>query len=281
MREFERVMQAALESLARGERVALATVVSVRGSAPRHAGARMLVWEDGRILGTVGGATLELRVIEHAREALAQRRSRLERYVFSTQDDPESVGLCGGAVEVFIEVLEPEATLYILGAGHVARPLARMADLLGMQLMVIDDRAEYAQPNHFPAAARVERVEYDETTGNLAPLPVPGYGVVYAVVATWGWDEPALDQILRWEPPPAYIGLVASKTKARVIRERLLERRLPQEAVATIRAPVGLDLGAETPEEIALAILAEVLMLRKGASGAPLHDHGENGGGPE
>jgi len=256
MREFERVMQAALESLARGERVALATVVSVRGSAPRHAGARMLVWEDGRILGTVGGATLELRVIEHAREALAQRRSRLERYVFSTQDDPESVGLCGGAVEVFIEVLEPEATLYILGAGHVARPLARMADLLGMQLMVVDDRAEYAQPNYFPAAARVERVEYDEATGNLAPLPVPGYGVVYAVVATWGWDEPALDQILRWE-------------------------RLPQEAVATIRAPVGLDLGAETPEEIALAILAEVLMLRKGASGAPLHDHGENGGGPE
>lgn len=278
MREFEHVMRAALDALASGERVALATVVSVRGSAPRHAGARMLVWEDGHIQGTVGGATLEMRVIEHAREALAQRRSRLERYVFSTQEDPESVGLCGGMVEVFIEVLEPQATLYILGAGHVARPLAVMADLLGMRLFVVDDRPEYAHPEHFPAGARIERVDYDEASGELSPLPVPGYGSTYVVVATWGWDEPALAQILAWDPPPAYIGLVASKTKARVIRERLIERGFAQEAVAAIRAPVGLDLGSETPQEIALAILAEVVMFHKGGSGAPMDRRAAPGG---
>lgn len=267
MTEFERISRVAIQSLERGEITALATVVRVRGSAPRHDGARMLIWPDGRIEGTVGGATLELRVIEHAIEAINSRMSRLERYLFSTKDDPESVGLCGGAVEVHIEVLEPDPILYIIGAGHIAQPLAVMGNLIGMRVVVVDDREEFASLDRFPDAERVEAVTYHEEEDSLTELPAGLGPKTFVVVATWGWDEPALAQVIAADPPPSFIGLVASETKARVIRERLLERGLPEQAVESIRSPIGLDLGAETPEEIAMAILAEILLVRRKATG--------------
>ena len=271
MSEFSEVMRAALQAVERGERVALATVVRVRGSAPRHEGARMLVWPDGRIFGTVGGASLEHKVIGHAHEALETRHGRLESYPLTTGGEPDSLGLCGGVVEVHIEILESPATLVIVGAGHVARPLARMAHELGMRLVVIDDRPEYASPQAFPEADTVALVGYDQATESLDPMPLDSVGAdAYVVVATWGWDEPALAQILRLEPPPAYVGLVASPTKHRVIRERLAARGLSEAALDRLRSPSGLDLGAETPAEIALSILAEVLMVRRRASGNPL-----------
>ncbi len=271
MSEFTQVTKEALAALERGERIALATVVRVRGSAPRHEGARMLIWPDGRIVGTVGGATLEQRVIEDAQEALQDNRSRLESYVFSTSEAAaDSVGLCGGAVEVHIEVLQPDATLLIIGAGHVAQPLAAIGHLADFRVAVVDDRADFATAERFPQADELAVVRYDEQKEELEPLPVSLSPSTYVVVATWGWDEPALAQVLAAAPPPAYVGLVASPTKARVIRERLLARGLPQQAVERVRAPVGLDLGAETPGEIALSIMAEILMLRRKASGRPL-----------
>lgn len=271
MSEFSEVMRAALQAVEQGERVALATVVRVRGSAPRHEGARMLVWPDGRILGTIGGASLEHKVIGHAREALDKQHGRLESYPLTTGGEPDSLGLCGGVVEVHIEILQTPATLVIVGAGHVARRLGRMAHELGMRLVVIDDRPEYADPQAFPEADQVALVRYDPASESLGPMPLDSFGAeAHVVVATWGWDEPALEQVLRMEPPPAYVGLVASPTKHRVIRERLAARGLSAEALDRLRSPSGLDLGAETPAEIALSILAEVLMLRRRASGVPL-----------
>ena len=270
LNEFERINLEAVQALNRGEWIALATVVRVRGSAPRHDGARMLVWPDGRTLGTIGGATLELRVIEHAIEALAERRSRLELYRFSTEEEAESVGLCGGEVEIHIEVVEPNSTLVIIGAGHVAQPLANMAHEIGMRVAVLDDRADYATRDRFPGATSVEVVAYDPQTEHLGELPIEISASCYVVVATWGWDEPALARILAAEPPPAFVGLVGSPTKFRVIRERLLTRGLPSSRVDTIRSPIGLDLGAETPAEIALSIMAQILLLRRNAGGLPL-----------
>src|SRR5512136_1049415 len=153
--EFEQVSRAALAALERVETIALATVVQVRGSAPRHAGARMLVWPDGHSAGTIGGATLEERVIQHAREALQVHRGRLEKYVFSTTGDADSVGLCGGEVLVHIEVLEPDPVLVVIGAGHVALALAQAAPLAGMRLIVVDDRVEFLTPDRFPHAERL------------------------------------------------------------------------------------------------------------------------------
>lgn len=263
MEEFERVTRAALQALERGETVALATVVQVRGSAPRHAGARMLVFPDGHIVGTVGGATLEERVIQHAQEALQANRSRLEKYLFSTKNTPESVGLCGGEVLVFIEVLQPTPTLVIVGAGHIGLALSQIAQAVGMRLVLVDDRAEFLADERFPQAAQRIRVSYDRETEQLEPIPLTLTPSTFVVVATWGWDEPALAQILSASQMPAYVGLVASKTKWRVIKERLLERGIPAEKLECVHAPAGLELGAETPGEIALSIMAEILAVRE------------------
>jgi xanthine dehydrogenase accessory factor len=265
MSDFITISEAALAALAAGEMVCLCTVVRARGSVPRHAGARMLVWADGRILGTVGGATLEQEVIAAAKQVLRDGRSQLVNYVFSThKDDPDSVGLCGGAVDVHIELLQPDPVLLIIGAGHVAMPLAQMGAAIGMKVWIVDDRAEYVTPERFPTAERLEVVAYDAETETLADLPLLMGSNTYIVVATWGWDEPVLAQILRHPVP--YAALVASETKARVIRGRLIEQGLTPEQAAFFRAPAGLDLGAETPAEIALSILSEILAVRQHGS---------------
>ncbi len=270
MCEFEVVSRAALQALERGETVALATVVQVRGSAPRHAGARMLVWPDGHIAGTIGGATLEERVIQHAHEALSHHRIRLEKYAFSTTGDPESVGLCGGEVMVHIEVLEPDPTLLVIGAGHVALALAQASALASMRLVVVDDRAEFLTRDRFPMAAQLIHVAYGRDTEQLDPMSITLTPSTYVVVATWGWDEPALAQVLSADPLPAYVSLIASKTKWRVIRQKLATQGIAEDRLNLVRAPAGLDLGAETPGEIALAIAAEMLAVRRKASGTPL-----------
>jgi xanthine dehydrogenase accessory factor len=266
--EFEQVSRAALAALERGETIAQATVVQVRGSAPRHASARMLIWPSGHIAGTIGGGTLEERVVQHAQEALQIHRGRLEKYVFSTGYDPESVGLCGGEVLVHIEVLEADPTLVIIGAGHVAYALAQLAPLAGMRLIVVDDRAEFLTPDRFPQADRLICVQYDRQTEQLEPLPVQLTPASYVVVATWGWDEPALAQILKADPQPAYVSLISSKTKWRVIRKMLAERGVDAARLDRVRAPAGLPIGAETPGEIAIALIAEMLAVRRKAGTA-------------
>ncbi len=270
MTEFEMIMKAALQALERGETVALASVIQVHGSAPRHAGAHMLIWPDGQIVGTVGGATLEERVIQHALEALNAHQGRLEKYLFSTDSDTDSVGLCGGEVLVSIEIMEPSPTLVLIGAGHIALALSKMASPIGMRLVVVDDRSEFLTPERFPQEAQLIHVSYDRDTGCLEPIPLNWTPATYALVATWGWDEPALAQILSSALVPAYLGLVASKTKWRVIRERLLARGIAADRLDQVRAPAGLDLGAETPGEISLAILAEMLAVRTKASASPM-----------
>jgi xanthine dehydrogenase accessory factor len=261
--EFEDVMRAAMRALESGEPVALATVVRSRGSTPRHAGARMIVFGDGRCVGTVGGATLEQRVIEDSLAALKDGQSRLNNYVFSTRDEDRSssVGLCGGSVDVYIEKLNLDPTLMIIGAGHIALPLSRLARELEMRVCIVDDRSDYASKDRFPDAAQIHVVSYDEKTETLAPIPVTITPSTYVVVATWGWDAPALEQVLKQNP--AYVGLVASKTKWRAISEMLKSRGISDEAISRVHAPVGLDLGAETPAEVALAIIAEILKIRK------------------
>ncbi len=230
----------------------------------------MVIWPDGHAVGTVGGATLEQRVIEDARSVLADGRPRLSNYVFSTreEDKESSVGLCGGSVDVYIEKLEPEPALLIIGAGHIALPLAAMAAAIDMRVIIVDDRADYATPDRFPAAAQIHIVQYDEKTETLSHLPVTITPATHVVVATWGWDLPALAQVLT--ASPAYVGLVSSKTKWRTIAERLKAQGISAEALAGVHAPIGLDLGAETPPEIALAILAEILSVRRHATNRAL-----------
>ena len=274
MSEFLDISRLAIEALERGERVCLATVVRVRGSAPRHDGARMLVWPDGKFKGTIGGGTLEWRVVEDAQAALVADKASFKNYVFDPRGGPDSVGLCGGSVDVHMDILRPDPTLLIIGAGHVAQPLARMAALLDQRVVVVDDRAEWANRERYPEAAEVFVVDYEPKSETLAPLPVPMTPSTYVVITTWGYDLPALEQALAADP--AYIGLVSSPTKARELFKRLLAKNFSAEDMRRVNTPIGLDLGAESPAEVALAILSEVLAVQRGGSGAFLrHVRGE------
>lgn len=369
MIEFKDVARAATEEKNRNAEAALATIVRIRGSSPRHNGARMFVRQDGQILGTIGGGTMEYRVIEDAIASLSSGQPQYLNYVFDASGRPGSVGLCGGSVDVHIavkvgefaevsrlavealeqgesvvlasivlegdtpptreqtyllvwqdgrtqgslgssflddraveaalealkegssrfvtvsleeedgdpfpigihlDVLEPNQTLLIIGAGHVAQPLAAMGDMLGFRVCVVDDREEWANRERFPSAAEIAVIDYEPTHEILAPIPFPMNQSTYMVVTTWGYDLPAMEQAL--EQNPAYIGLVASPTKARVLFKRLQEAGFSDEDIQKIKAPVGLDIGAESPAELALSILSEILVDMREKSGKPLRE---------
>ncbi len=257
-----------VETLAQGEAVAIVTVTKASGSVPRGVGSKMLVWRDGTIDGTVGGGTMEERVIVEAREALVDGRARYREYLF-TSDAENSVGLCGGQAEVFIDVVRPQQTVMIIGAGHIAVPLGKIAALAGYRLSVVDDRAEYITAERFPDAIERVHVRYERESEQLDPMPIQIDAATHVIVATWGWDEPALAQVLR--SPAPYIGLVSSRRKFKLIADKLRARGFGDDDINRIHAPIGLDIGAETPEEIAVAIMGEIIMQRRGGDGSPIH----------
>lgn len=267
---FETVSQRALEALRAGESIALCTVVQSRGSTPRHEGARLIVWPDGRMFGTIGGGTLEEKVVQDARSALQEGRARMERYVFSTNpDDKDSVGLCGGANDVLIEVLKPRPHLLVLGGGHIGGELAKLAATLEMPVTVIDDRPEFLSAADYAPGTALIQISYERESETLDPIPAhlltPN---TYAILATWGWDGPAMQQL--FPTPVPYIGLVASRTKSRVLLERFAEGVLPERIAACWHSPIGLDLGAETPAEIAVSIIGEIMAVHNKRSGGLL-----------
>jgi len=359
---FKDIARLALETTTTNQTAALASLVRIRGSSPRHSGARMLIWPDGRFIGTIGGGTLEWRVIEHARQALSEGQSRLTNYVFDTHGGPDSVGLCGGSVDVYIDVklrqfaevsqavlqalergesvalasivgegqaapqqddiyllvwpdgrafgslgggplekqvleeaqaalderksrfvkidlqdvavhidiLQPDPVLLIIGAGHIAQPLAMIGDMLGMRVYVVDDRDEWANRGRFPTAAEIAVVGYEPIHEILDPIPFPMTPATSVVITTWGYDLPAMEQAIQQNP--AYIGLVASPTKARELFKRLRASGFPDNLIRKVRTPAGLDVGAESPAEIAVSILAEILSVTRGGTAQALHE---------
>ncbi len=262
------VLQAAVSALESGQRAALLTIVRSHGSTPRHSGAKMLLREDGAQTGTIGGGTLEESALRDAQQALIQGQSRLTTYELSGKTE-QSVGLCGGAVELSIEVLMPAAQLVIIGAGHIAQPLAAMAGMTGMDVIIVDDRPDWATHERFPRAKQIHVVSYDRTSETLAPLPLEITSSTAVVVATWGWDEPALRQVLA--TPAFYIGLIGSKRKLALLADSLQAHGVDLDLFKRVHAPIGLDLGGETPGEIALSIMAEIQLVRHGGSGQHLH----------
>lgn len=358
---LKEITHAALEALEHNEPVALASLVRIRGSSPRHSGARMLIWPDGRFTGTIGGGTLEWRVIEHARQALGEGRPRLTNYIFDTHGGPDSVGLCGGSVDVHIsvalnefadvartallalgrgetvalasifedktdsqqentfllvwpdgntygslgggplekrvleeaqsalaerksrfvkvdpqnaavhiDILHPDPVLLIIGAGHIAQPLATMGGMLGMRVYVVDDREEWANRDRFPTADEIAVIGYEPVHEILDPIPFPMTPATSVVITTWGYDLPAMEQAIVQNP--AYIGLVSSPTKARELFKRMRAKGYPDNLIRKVRAPIGLDVGAESPAEIAVSILAEILSETRRKSALPLHE---------
>jgi xanthine dehydrogenase accessory factor len=256
MSEIQSLFAEIEDALARGEPAALCTVVKAEGSTPREAGAKMLVRADGSTLGTVGGGTVEADVTRQAVEAIQQGASRLTDY---TLHDPGDPGICGGQVTVFIDVLTPAPTLLVVGAGHVGQMVAQMGRLQSYRVVVCDDRAEYANPEIVPAADRILVGPLPDVLAEVSITPN-----TYVVIVTRGHkdDEAALGYLL--DKGAGYLGMIGSTRKVRTVFEHLRAAGATDEQLARVHAPIGLRIGAETPAEIALCILAEILQVRRG-----------------
>jgi xanthine dehydrogenase accessory factor len=249
-----------------GEPTALITVIHSEQNSVWPAGAKVLLHYDKSLSGQLGHTALETKLAAAAEVALQQNRSIRLGYCAEADRFSELNDTAREAVEVFVDVIQPRAELLVIGAGHIGLALTELARVLGWRVLVVDDRPEWSQ--RVPAADEIFIVPYEAETETLAPLPVTITPSTYILVATWGWDEPALAQVASSVAP--YIGLVASRRKAKIIFDNLLARGVPEADLARIRVPAGLHLGAETPPEIALSIMAEILLLERGATARPL-----------
>jgi xanthine dehydrogenase accessory factor len=248
------------EALSRGEEAALVTIVSSNGSTPQRVGAKMLVFGDGRIVGTVGGGCYEHDAIGKAKQVLATRKPTTVKYDLN-DDFAEETGLvCGGQMEVFIEPIEAAPAVYIFGAGHVGFYVGRMASEAGFAVHVVDDRAAFANAERFPQASSIV---VDDIPAWLSRTTLPPTS--YAVVVTRGHRND-LDALRELAPRELrYMGLIGSRAKvARLYDALLAEGRVTPEHLARIHAPIGLDIGAVTPQEIAVSITAELIAVRRG-----------------
>lgn len=248
-----------------GEPVVLATVIKARGSVPRHAGAKMLVYADGRIAGTIGGGEMESRVIQAALETLQTGAPRTLpiSLVSPQQGDP---GVCGGELEIFVEPYLPPATLLVVGCGHVGRAVAELGHWLGYRVAVTDDRPELATAENIPDADVYLPGDFADVADQIT-ITVQTYVIV--VTRNVNVDRALIPHLL--QSPAAYIGVMGSRRRWAETRRLLLADGVPEAALTRIRSPLGLELNAETPAEIAVSILAEVTMLRHGGDGAPMH----------
>ncbi len=257
---FKRV----IELLKDDQTVALLTVISARGSTPRHPGAKMIVLADGRTFGTVGGGPVEAAVIQDARQAIQEGASRVLRYELD-KDRPGGLHMnCGGTTELFVEVIAPPPRLIILGAGHIAVPMAGMGKMLDFEVTVVDPRPEFAREERFPAGVRVVRAGYAEAFEGQVALNSSSY----VVILTPDSDEQALERVVGSDA--RYIGMVGSRRKVAAIFKALEEKGVDPGALKRVHAPVGLDIQAETPAEIAVSIMAEIIMARNGGTGRML-----------
>ncbi|HEY7790077.1 MAG TPA: XdhC/CoxI family protein [Vicinamibacterales bacterium] len=260
----QQVFAALAEALARGESVALVTIVSANGSTPQRVGAKMLVYADGRTVGTIGGGCYENDAFWKAREILKTGKSQLVRYELNDDFAEESGLICGGQMEVHIDPIEPAPRLYVIGAGHVGYHLARMASEVGFSIHVVDDREKFASADRFPTAAEIV---VDDIGEWLARAELPDSS--YVVVVTRGHRHD-LDALRALAPKDLrYLGLIGSRAKIARIADALTADGMPAEELRRVHAPIGLDIGAVSPAEIAVSILAEMIAVRYGKVDRP------------
>ena len=251
-----------------GRRGALATIVGVRGSIPAFETAKMLVRDDGSIVGTIGGGCVEAEVWQAAKEVMLTEKPRTLRFDLNSDPKYQTGLICGGTLEVFVEAVLPVPQLYLFGAGHVSQAIYKIARLAGFDVTVVDDRDAYANAERFPAAKAIYVADYDEVWNRLAPDDKS-----FIVIVTRGHadDMRILREVLTRPVPCRYLGMIGSERKFLAIRKTLAAEGITEEAFARVLSPVGLDIGAVTPEEIAVAVVAEIIAVRRGATASLPH----------
>ena len=243
-----------------GRRGAVATITNVRGSIPSFQTAKMLVRDDGSIAGTIGGGCVEAEVWQAAREVMEEEKPRTLTFNLNNNPKYDTGLVCGGTLEIFIEPVLPPALLYIFGAGHVAYNLYKVALIAGFDVIVIDDRESYANRERFPDAREVIAADFE---GATQQLHVPESA--YIVIVTRGHRDDM--RVLRWalNANARYLGMIGSRRKTIAIYKELESEGVAAEKFVQVHAPVGLEIGAITPEEIAVAIVAEMIAVRRRA----------------
>ncbi len=237
--------------------VALVSVTSADGPTPANPGAEMLVDEGGNIGGTVGGGALEHQAIEDAKACIRKKESRSFDYELKRDLNME----CGGSVKFFVKVYAPAMQLILVGGGHVNHALYKMADIMGFDVTVIDDRKEIVSAERYPGAKRLICGDIGDETKKIKLLPTD-----YVVIATQGhgFDEDALGNIA--PKHPAYVGVIGSRRKVATMKKNLIEKGVSQEDLDAVYAPVGLALGGGAPAEVAISILSEIVLIRNKGS---------------
>ena len=243
-----------------GRRGALATIVSSQGSIPSFKTAKMLVRDDGSIVGTIGGGCVEAEVWQAAREVMVKEKPRTLKFNLNQNPKDDTGLVCGGTLDIFIEPVLPAALLYLFGAGHVALNVHKVASNAGFDVTIVDDREMYANAERFPGAKEVIADDFDQVMSRLTLSES-----AYVVVLTRGHRDDM--RVLRWavQTPARYIGMIGSKRKTIAIFRELTQEGIPADLFKRVHAPVGLDIGAVTPEEIAVAITAELIAHRRHA----------------
>ncbi len=247
-----------------GQSVALATIIKVSGSVPRHSGTKMLIYPDSRTTGTIGGGEMEARVLDEALKILENGGPRVIEYslVDPNKGDP---GVCGGLVEIYIEPYHPPASVLVIGCGHVGKAVANLADWLGYVVAVNDDREELVVPEEVPGADYYLPGSIEDA---LEQFKINQLTYIIVVTRNVSIDRQVLPPLL--ETPAPYIGIIGSRRRWEETKKLLRVDGLTEEEIRRFHSPVGLDLNAETPEEIAASIMAEVIMVRRGGTGRPL-----------
>lgn len=258
------VYRALAELEEQGKRGVLCTIVKAQGSTPRNEGSKMLVYPDGNIVGSVGGGEVEGRIIQEALEIMDGGKTKILPYelVDPERGDP---GVCGGSFEVFLEPLVPAATLVVVGGGHVGQAVVHLAAWLGYRVVLTDDRKEFCNPQVAPEAAEYHPCLLKDVPEHVEFTP---HTTVVLATRSMEIDVQGLPEILN--QPHQYVGVISSRRRWKLTEEKLLENGIGEEQLARVYAPIGLDLNAETPEEIAVSIMAEVIMVQRGGAGGPL-----------
>ena len=245
-----------------GQRAALATIVHTNGSIPSYESSRMLVREDGSIAGTIGGGCVEADVWAAAKEVMARETPRKMTFHLNNEASYDSGLICGGTLEVFVEPILPQPVAYIFGGGHISMALAKSAHAAGFGIVVVDDREQFANPERFPMAQKLY-TSYEDAVARLQPN-----GSSYLVIVTRGHRDDM--RVLAWavRTPARYIGMIGSKRKVLSVYQALEKEGYSPAEFAGVYAPMGLEIGALSPEEIAMSITAELIAVRRNVRSA-------------
>ena len=241
-----------------GQKCALATIVQVRGSIPSFESAKLLVREDGSMLGTIGGGCVEAEVWNAARDVIETEKPRHLNFSLGQDAAYDNGLICGGQLNVFVEPVVPQPTAIIFGAGHISKSLSKVATLAGFRTVVVDDREQFANRERFPEADEVHAGEYEQVFPELIVNETS-----YVVIVTRGHRDDM--RVLRWAvgTTARYIAMIGSKRKVISVIKELEKEGIPAAAFERIFAPMGFEIGAVTPEEIAVSVVAEMIAMRR------------------